>query len=247
MMVANLSFVYAQNSNFHIPKYEKMEGDTLVHYTGYSALYNKKYWVSRWTSYKLDKIRLNQLYIKETIPKKDMGIHFPDSMNDNPFLEDPFHTGHLVPFRHMNYSDESWFEVNYFSNLTPQNKKLNEGKWKTLENKTSVLAKKFDSVFIITGPIFNKKIKRTAFGVAIPDRYFKVILLKAGDRFYAIGFEFHNKKCSKKLIKYSKSISKIEKLTGLTFFNDLKISYLDELKKDDKFEFLKSILGKDLE
>jgi hypothetical protein len=58
MIVSNLSFVYGQDCNFHIPKYEKMDGDILVHHTGYSALYNTNYKVSRWIGYKLKKEHL---------------------------------------------------------------------------------------------------------------------------------------------------------------------------------------------
>ena len=57
--------------------------------------------------------------------------------------------------------------------------------------------------------------------VAIPDAFFKVLLVKVTDQYEGIGFVFENKVGHKNLFDYAMSIDNVESITGLDFFGQL--------------------------
>lgn len=112
------------------------------------------------------------------------------------------------------------------SNMTPQNKRLNEITWKQLEDKVRAWAKKRHNLYVMTGPIFTGKMIKTIGPdkVAVPTGYFKIIVscntkLTSLD---AIAFIMPNKDISgTPLDNYINTIDEVEKETGLNFMPNL--------------------------
>ena len=84
-------------------------------------------------------------------------------------------------------------------------------------------AKKYRNVYIVCGPIYDssnpKRIGQHK--VAVPDRFFKVVLIYNRKNPVAMGFLFENKAGHHKLEKYMVSVDSIETITGLDFFSQL--------------------------
>ena len=57
--------------------------------------------------------------------------------------------------------------------------------------------------------------------VAIPDAFYKVLLVKIGEGYEGIGFVFENKAGHHALNTYAMSIDEVEALTGYDFFHSL--------------------------
>lgn len=57
--------------------------------------------------------------------------------------------------------------------------------------------------------------------MAVPDRFFKVILIYNRKNPVAMGFLFNNKAGHNKLEKYMVSVDSVESVTGLDFFSRL--------------------------
>ena len=61
--------------------------------------------------------------------------------------------GHMVPAGDMKLDDQMMRESFYFSNICPQNRNLNGGDWKTLEELCRIYAQKYGKIYIVCGPV----------------------------------------------------------------------------------------------
>lgn len=86
--------------------------------------------------------------------------------------------GHQVPLASFSNSPD-WRELNYLSNITPQDSDLNQGPWVKLENAVRSLVRTGQDVYVVSGPLYEW------FFAALPDAdevhnipsgYFKVIV-----------------------------------------------------------------------
>ncbi|MFT5708128.1 MAG: endonuclease G [Oceanospirillaceae bacterium] len=91
--------------------------------------------------------------------------------------------GHQAPLASFAGS-KYWSELNRLSNITPQNKELNQGPWKNLEDAVRTAATYRKSLFVITGPLFNQTMPSLPASDEphkVPAGYFKVIYDSAGN------------------------------------------------------------------
>lgn len=94
----------------------------------------------------------------------------------------------------MKWSKKAMQESFYMSNICPQNQKLNRDDWGDLEDACRKWARKYGTVYIACGPIYDKS-KPERIGkhqVAVPDRFFKVVLINNRKNPIAMGFIFPN-------------------------------------------------------
>lgn len=90
--------------------------------------------------------------------------------------------GHQAPLASFTGS-QYWYEVNYLSNITPQDKDLNQGPWKILEDAVRDATSYNNPLFVITGPLFNIEmadLPKADEPHVIPSGYFKIIYDKSG-------------------------------------------------------------------
>ena len=110
--------------------------------------------------------------------------------------------------------DESF----YLSNMSPQVPGFNRGVWKKLESKVRTWTYASDSIYVVTGPVFNKTTKTIGPNhVTVPHAYYKVLLRFQNDKTTAIAFLLENKKSSDSLSYFATSIDAIELATGIDF------------------------------
>ena len=159
-----------------------------------------------------------------------------DEGRTNKFLPDPelpeprvvtsdytnsgYDRGHMAPAADMKWSKQAMKESFYMSNICPQNRKLNRDDWGDLEESCRKWADKYGTIYIACGPIYDSKSpKRIGESrVAVPDRFFKVVLVYNRKNPMAMGFLFENKANHQDLKNYMVTVDKVEEETGLDFF-----------------------------
>ena len=130
--------------------------------------------------------------------------------------------GHMAPAADMKWSPEVMKESFYFSNMCPQHPQLNRRGWKNLEEKIRDWAIADSAIIIICGPIINQSSRTIGKNkVAVPERFFKVVLSPFVKPVRGIGFLFNNRQAVEPLSTYAVTIDSIEKLTNMDFFSPL--------------------------
>ena len=131
--------------------------------------------------------------------------------------------GHMAPAADMKWNKKAMEESFYMSNICPQNRKLNRDDWGDLEEKCRNWAEKYGKAYIVCGPIYDSKSPKRIgkHKIAVPERFFKAILIYEGKTPIAMGFLFENKAHHQNLRNYLVSVDKIEEETGLDFFSKL--------------------------
>jgi len=132
--------------------------------------------------------------------------------------------GHMCPAGDNKNDEEAMQQSFFMTNICPQNHNLNAGDWKELEEQCRQWVKDYTNLYIVCGPIFDSKKPKTigkkgsgAQKIAVPDRFFKVVLMM-GRTPKAIGFIYPNSATNKDMREYCVSVDKVEKITGYDFY-----------------------------
>lgn len=135
-----------------------------------------------------------------------------------------FDRGHMAPAGDMKWHPQAMRESFYMTNICPQSPDLNRGAWKKLEEKCRQRAEVDSSLIIICGPVFDKSgpaARIGASGVAVPQKFFKVILAPFVEHPWAIGFIMPNGYVTGGMQKSAVPVDEVEALTGYDFFSVL--------------------------
>ena len=123
-----------------------------------------------------------RVWIDDPLLDSDKTLEKADykSANSSKLQADRGHQAPLASFAGSRY----WSELNYLSNITPQNKNLNQGPWKQLEDAVRSASTYKKSLFVITGPLFNSEMPQLPASDEphqVPAGYFKVIYDNRGN------------------------------------------------------------------
>lgn len=131
--------------------------------------------------------------------------------------------GHMCPSADQKWSAEAMEDCFVMANICPQQHTLNNGAWKTLENKARQWAQRDSAIMIIAGPIYNPAdtIRIGRMGVRVPGAFFKVLLAPYADNPRGIAFVYPNMTSPGNMQDYAMSIDQLEKITGYDFFPSL--------------------------
>lgn len=207
------------NGSLEIPIMQSSTGGQILKRKGYTLSYNADYKTPQWVAWELTK--------KETKGKEgrtDKFLPDPDVRGAKAYTSDytksGYDRGHMAPAADMKWSKQAMEESFYLSNICPQNPNLNRGDWNDLEEKSRQWAKKHGVIYVACGPIYDtKRPKRIGNNkVAVPDAFYKVVLINPKKNPQAIGFIFPNKAGHKPLKKYIVSVDSVEKRTNIDFF-----------------------------
>ena len=227
-----------------VPYYEKLEipqskkklKEQVVEHKGYTVSYNTTWLIPNWVAYELtDEEVVGQ------ISRADKFVPDPDikgrcSTTDD-YKGSGYDRGHMAPAGDMKWDAKAMEESFYTTNICPQNHNLNAGDWKELEEQVRDWAIKNEKVYVVCGPIVKKNYATVgANNVAVPDSFYKVVLMYRDGSWRSLGFVFANKAGNKPLDTYAKSVDEVEKLTGLDFFSILPDEIENEIEKNGSFE-----------
>jgi len=132
--------------------------------------------------------------------------------------------GHQAPLANFSNSPD-YYQTNYLSNITPQSADLNQGAWKNLEEFERKLVLIYDTIYVITGPVYEKYIGTLPNADEkhkIPSGYWKIIIINKNQNLITLAFKMDQNTPRKyDFTKSVTSIDSIEKLTGLDFLWEL--------------------------
>lgn len=147
--------------------------------------------------------------------------------------------GHMAPAGDMKWSEKAMHNSFSMANVCPQSKALNTGAWKRLEEKCRTWARANGSIYIICGPILTDKpvdyIGDTR--VAVPQRFFKVILSPNEKPMRGIGFIMPNDRVPGGMQAAAVSIDSVERATGHDFFSSLPDEIENEVESQCDFHY----------
>ncbi len=205
-----------------LPKYETSRGGQLIVHTGYTVQYDADFKTPQWVAWSLTAEQA-----QGTVPREKDFYPDPDVKGAKAYTKDysnsGYDRGHMAPAGDMKWSASAMKESFYLSNVCPQNRNLNRGDWKELEELERDWALSHGVVNIAAGPIYYTSTP-TRIGnnkVAVPDAFFKVILVDYPDAPKAYGFIFKNEAGSHPLTSYQRSVNEVEEATGMDFFPGL--------------------------
>lgn len=193
----------------------------IKNYSGFIVDFNSDNHTANYVGWNLTSEMVNG-----TVSRSDNFWH-DDSVEGCPELSDyrrsGYDRGHLYPAADAKWSQESMDDCFSLANMTPQLHSLNNGAWKTLEEKERLWVQRDGRLVIIAGPIYsstdNLRIGKT--GVRVPSGFFKVILAPDVASPRAIAFVYPNDYAPGNMQNYSMSVDEAEQLTGFDFFSSL--------------------------
>lgn len=212
-----------------------------VEYEGFNMSFNPAFHVPNWVAW--------ELTAEET---------FGSAPRYNKFSADPsvegsaekwdynysgYDRGHMAPAGDMKWSADAMRQTFYMTNICPQAKSLNTGAWKRLEEKCRQWARADSAIIIICGPVLTDSIREWIGDsrVAVPERFFKVILSPGTNPPRGIGFIMPNGSLPGGLQKAAMSIDDVEAVTGHDFFASLPDSIENEVESQNDFHYWSTI------
>lgn len=201
----------------------------IIQRKSYICSYNKETRCANWSAWYLPKEHADGPYKRKELKIPGNYIEDESSLEGRQLLSDwdgvfNYDHGHLCPSGDNKWDREAMKQTFYLSNMCVQNSSLNQGPWEHLESTCREWAKKFKSIYIISGPVFKTKpIKTIGSGLPIPDSFFKVVLCMDTDEPKAIGFIYDNSDPGDgdRLANHALSVDEVEIITGYDFFSVL--------------------------
>lgn len=206
-------------------------GEQIIEHTGYTLSYNEEYEVASWVAYELTRDEVLGESGREDDFKSDPAVR-TGSATLADYRNSGYDRGHLAPAADFKWSEEAMSDTFYLSNMTPQEGGFNRGIWADLESVVRTFAYDNGSVYVVTGPVLTDGPYKTigSNDVAVPKRFYKVVLDYTEPDYKAIGFVLPNEKSDKKLQSYAMSVDEVEEITGLDFFPALPDDHEERLE-----------------
>ena len=197
----------------------------IVEHGAYVSSYNLQTLIPEWVAYELTAEEASGRRDREGIEfRMDPSLKGVTQAMREDYSGSGWTKGHMMPAADAATSSTDMAETFYFTNICPQNEVLNAGDWQYLEKRVRAWAKRYGSVYVVTGPIVGEN-KYGTIGdrdVVIPDSFYKAILARREDGSYtAVAFVMDNDEERYMLKDCSMSVNDLEALTGLDFFPGL--------------------------
>lgn len=199
---------------------------------GFTIGYDRSNFQARWVAYMLTRQELdgmskrsNHFYLEPELADY--------SAVDADYKKSGFDRGHLAPAADMAWSEHSMHESFSYANVSPQTPAFNRGIWKKLEEQVRAWSRKFDTVWVVTGPVFDSiNIQRLNQKISIPGHFYKALLSHHQQRWYAIAFLMPNQASTRPVQQYAVSVNRLEEMTTIDFFHLLPDSVENAIEED---------------
>lgn len=189
----------------------------------YTVSYNKETKDPNWVAW-----RLTAEHTEGTVRRPKGAFHEDEEVPEPratyyDYKKSGWSRGHMCPAGDNKWDEEAMYESFLFTNICPQDFSINSGAWGDIERKCRMWAREYGEVYIACGPIFYNKNQYETIGenkVAVPDAFFKVVLIMEGKP-RAYGFICKNGGGKDKANKMPRTVDEVEKITGYDFFPQL--------------------------
>lgn len=221
-----------KDTDQQIVKPAKVNNETIINHSSYICSYNTKRLTPNYVAWVLTKDRVNGNVKRSNNFQGDPSISANLRVETSDYSGSGYDRGHMCPAADNRHSQRAMEECFYMTNICPQNHQLNTGTWNDLEIQCREWVKKYNKIYIVSGPIYNgttkngkndgkygnksyigKKKKR----IEVPDAFFKVLLVMSNNP-KGIGYIMPNQSTNKNFSQFSVSIDEVERQTGLDFF-----------------------------
>ena len=228
------STIQSSFDSIEIPKTNLSCRSNLIRHSAITIDYNDTLCLPNWVAYVLTREHTHG-------PFKRLDSFSPDPSVKEPVLHEDYtrnpgkyDRGHMAPAADMKWSKKAMEECFYTTNICPQNQNLNRGDWNDIEELVRDYASKYDSIYVVCGPIVidSPGVIGRYHNITVPSAFFKALLRRTNGRWYTLGFVCQNVAGSKPLLSYVVSIDEIERLTGHDLYWRLPDDIEDKLEKD---------------
>jgi endonuclease G len=210
-------------------------GYTLSYGDYFTLSYSNEHRQAEWVAYEISKEKLEQEdFPRSSFFKSDDRIDEKYRVKHQDYSSTNFDRGHLASAADFSWGEEAIETTFYTTNISPQEPRFNRGIWKKLESAVRGWAMQYEHVYVVTGPILTERAKKRfpkeKNYIAVPRRYYKVVLNYVDDEPMAVGFIMKNEYSKSNLSNYVVPIDEIESITGIDFFPELPDDIENELE-----------------
>lgn len=210
-------------------------GDTLGYGNFFTLSYANNHRQAEWVAYELlGKNLAKEDFERSTSFKPDERVDPEFRVKHSDYTSTDFDRGHLAPAADFSWNKEGIETTFFTTNISPQDPQFNRGIWKQLESAVRGWATQHEHLYVVTGPILTERAKKRfpkeKNYIAVPQRYYKVLLNYIDDKPIAIGFILKNEDSQNHLSTFVVSIDEVEKITGIDFFSELPDKLEEELE-----------------
>lgn len=205
--------------------------EQIIEHTGYTASYNPDLLIPNWVAWELTRDEANGTLTRSTQFTPDPTVQGNTALTYD-YSRSGYDRGHMAPAGDMKWDNQAMSECFYLSNICPQNHDMNSGQWEKLERRCRGWAKQYGKVWICCGPIMGKS--RATIGehhVAVPESFFKVVMVERKGEYNAIGFILPNDACEGEFWDYAVTVNEVEEITGHDFFYNLPDDIEEEIEE----------------
>lgn len=216
----------------------------VVNYEGMTLSFNRDMHIPNWVAWELTATEVAGNYPRDDNFRGDDNV--VGSAEKWDYSYSGYDRGHMAPAGDMKWSKKAMDESFYMTNMCPQAKTLNTGAWKRLEEKCRQWAEIDSAIIIVCGPVLTDSINEFIGDsrVAVPQRFFKVILSPYVDQPRGIGFIMPNTKVPGGMQAAAVSIDEVERITGLDFFASLPDEIENEVESQCRFHYWSTLKKK---
>lgn len=211
--------------------------EQILEYEGMRVSFNSQMHVPNWVCWELlgsevggETPRENKFYVD---PKAD------GCPTNDDYRGSGFDRGHMAPAADFHWSPSAMHESFFFTNICPQEHNLNRGLWSKLEGKCRDWAKADSAIIVITGPVLTDTIDEYIGenGVAVPKRFFKVVVSPYVNPPRGIGFIVPNGYLKGGMQAAATTIDEVERITGHDFLDQLPDSVQNIIESQCRFNY----------
>lgn len=212
---------------------EPAQSDFVTNRMGYALGFKNEWRQPSWVVYRLTPQEASSKEQKRAdCFATDKGI--PNGMSATPqdYAKSGYDKGHLAPAGDMCWSTEAMRESFLMSNMSPQIPSFNRGIWSSLEKHLRNIAASGCTLFIYTGPVFERCSHTNGIGksnVLVPSAFYKAVYRETPPE-SMIAFVIPNVGTNAPLSVFAISVDALENLTGMDFFKTLPKKKQDELE-----------------
>lgn len=227
----------AYQANFTHVITDKDLPEQIKKYPGMTVSFNAQMHIPNWVAWELTAEKANGKESRNGSFYNDPDITGCAETYD--YSYSGYDRGHMAPAGDMKWSKDAMQSSFTLANICPQVKSLNTGAWKRLEEKCRVWAKADSVIYIVCGPVLNDPIREYIGDtrVAVPKRFFKVILAPYSSPARGIGFIMPNDKVPGGMQACAVCIDEVERITGHDFFSELPDSIEDLIEQQCDFHY----------
>ncbi len=216
------------------------DASAVVTHNYYTLEYSEIHEQARWVAYPLTRSHLTSDDRRRPYFEEDPGVK-TFSADWRNYRKSGYDRGHLCPAGDRRFSEAAYNETFYTSNISPMKSDFNAGVWNRLEIQVRNWARKYDSLYVITGGVLRQGLPTIGYeGVTVPPMFYKIVVRQKGEDLEAIAFLIPHGETSQPLETFRVSIDHLEEETGIDFFESLPDSLesrLEEGVKDTYWPF----------